>query len=132
MKKVLIFNLLTLKSETISMNIQSIAKNIKSKVIATTAIVSNKFESRDKQFLATVTLIAGSTVVYKQCEKIDKLVVIPAIKKRMPRTGAAYEVLSNVCYKGIYKINGLMIVAATAKHMSDTVKQYKDSSKSES
>ena len=37
------------------MNIQSIAKNIKSKVIATTAIVSNKFESRDKQFLATVT-----------------------------------------------------------------------------
>lgn len=114
------------------MNIQSIAKNIKSKVIAVSATVSDKLESRDKQFLATVTLIAGSTVVYKQCEKIDKLVVIPAIKKRMPRTGAAYEVLSNVCYKGIYKLNGLMIVAATAKHMSDTVKQYKDSSKSES
>ncbi len=114
------------------MNIQSIAKNIKSKVIDTTAIVSNKFESRDKQFLATVTLIAGSTVVYKQCEKIDQRFIIPAIKKRMPRTGAAYEVLSNVGYKGIYKLNGLMIVAATAKHMSDTVKQYKDSSKSES
>ena len=27
---------------------------------------------------------------------------------------------------------GLMIVVATAKHMSDTVKQYKDSNKSES
>ena len=132
MKKVLIFNLLTLKSETISMNIQSIAKNIKSKVIAVSATVSDKLESRDKQFLATVTLIAGSTVVYKQCEKIDKNFVIPTIKKHMPRTGVAYEVLSNVCYKGIYKLNGLMIVAATAKHMSDTVKQYKDSSKSES
>ena len=114
------------------MNIQSIAKNIKSKVIATTAIVSNKFESRDKQFLATVTLIAGSTVVYKQCEKIDQRFIIPAIKKRMPRTGAAYEILSTVGYKGIYKLNGLMIVVATAKHMSDTVKQYKDSNKSES
>ena len=114
------------------MNIQSIAKNIKSKVIAVSATASDKLESRDKQFLATVTLIAGSTVVYKQCEKIDKNFVIPTIKKHMPRTGVAYEVLSNVCYKGIYKLNGLMIVAATAKHMSDTVKQYKDSSKSES
>ena len=114
------------------MNIQSIAKNIKSKVITVAATVSNKFESRDKQFLATVTLIAGSTVVYKQCEKIDKNFVIPAIKKRMPRTGVAYEILSTVGYKGIYKLNGLMIVVATAKHMSDTVKQYKDSNKSES